>query len=236
MLLEKCNNYETVMKGLGEKACIKEQHLEGAVSETKLEEWSKTWEKKQENEKVIFAEVVKRQIQEKTKDTVIQVIKEKEELVRDTVDKKKCMVIFGLPEKKNPVKFVREREEKEVVQKLIKAIQDEGQELEKEVEEVYRLGKYSEGSKRPLKIKMRSQVGAEEIIARSGKLAGSLECSHIWIKRDMNQEEREKERKLRNEAREKNEKRTETEKKKFFWRVLDMRLRKWYIREEEEVS
>ena len=167
---------------------------------------------------------------------MIQVIKEKEELVRDTVDKKKCMVIFGLPEKKNPVKFVREREEKEVAQKLIKAIQDEGQELEKEVEEVYRLGKYSEGSKRPLKIKMRSQVGVEEIIARAGKLAGSLECSHIWIKRDMNQEEREKERRLRNEAREKNEKRTETEKKKFFWRVLDMRLRKWYIREGEEVS
>ena len=99
VLLEKCKSYEAVMKGLGE-VNIKEQKLE-AVGESKLEEWKKTWEKKQENEKVIFAEVVKKQIQEKTKDTVIQVIKEKEELVRDTVDKKKCMVIFGLPEKKN---------------------------------------------------------------------------------------------------------------------------------------
>ena len=236
VLLEKCNSYDTVMKGLSEENGNKEQQLEGAVGESKLEEWRKTWEKKQENDKVIFAEVVQKQIQEKTKDTVIQVIKEKEELVRDTVDKKKCMVIFGLPEKKNPIKFVREREEKEVVQKLIKTIQEEGQELEKEVEEVYRLGKYSEGSKRPLKIKMRSQVGVEELIARTGKLAGTPEYSHIWIKRDMNQEERDKEKKLRNEAREKNEKRTETEKKKFYWRVLDMRLRKWYIREEEEVS
>ena len=41
----------------------------------------------------------------------------------------------------------------------------------------------------------------------------------------MSQEEREKDRKLRNEAKEKNEQRTETE-KKFFWRVLDMKLRK----------
>lgn len=54
------------------------------------------WKKEQEDDKVKFAEVVKRQIQEKTKDTVIQVIKEKEELVRNTVDKKKCLVIFGL--------------------------------------------------------------------------------------------------------------------------------------------
>ena len=107
-------------------------------------------------------------------------------------------VIFGLPEKRNPVKFVREREEKEVVNRIITMIQDDDQELEKEVEEVYRLGRYSEGSKRPVKIKMRSQVGVEEIIARSGKLARSSEFNKIWIKRDMNQEDREKERKLRN--------------------------------------
>ena len=44
-------------------------------------------------------------------------------------------------------------------------------------------------------------------------------------------EEREKERDLRDEAKEKNERRTETGKKKFYWRVLDMKLRKWYIRE-----
>ena len=51
----------------------------------------------------------------------------------------------------------------------------------------------------------------------------------------MNLEEREKERELRNEAREKNEMRTETEKEKFFWRVLDMKLRKWFIKGRREV-
>ena len=45
----------------------------------------------------------------------------------------------------------------------------------------------------------------------------------------MNVDEREAERELRNEAKLKNERRTETKKKEFFWRVLDMKLRKWYI-------
>ena len=68
-----------------------------ACSETKLKEWKK--ERKGEN--ISFAKVTKKQIQDKTKDTVIRIIKEKENLV-DTVDRKKCMVIYGLQEKKNP--------------------------------------------------------------------------------------------------------------------------------------
>ena len=53
--------------------------------------------------------MLKKQIQDKTKDTVIQIMKEKEDLVRDTVDRKKCMVIYGLHEKKNPNKYRRKR-------------------------------------------------------------------------------------------------------------------------------
>ena len=90
-------------------------------------------------EKVSFAEVIRGQVQENTKSTVIQVIKEKDELVRDTVDKKRCMVIFGLQEK-YLVKFVREREEKELANKIIDIVQDSEQGLEKEVEEVHRIG------------------------------------------------------------------------------------------------
>ncbi|MPC65710.1 hypothetical protein E2C01_059846 [Portunus trituberculatus] len=47
--------------------------------------------------------------------------------------------------------------------------------------------------------------------------------------------EREKEKVLRSEAKEKNEKRTEIDKKNFYWRVLDMRLKYWYLRKKEEV-
>ena len=167
-------------------------------------------------------------------DAVTKVIKEKENLVRDTVDKKKCLVIYGLNEKKNMIRFAREKEEKELVKEIIRVVQDEGQNLEAEIEEIHRIGKYIEGGKRPIKVKMTSQMKMEEILARTGKLAEHQEYKDIWIKREMNLEERDKEKQLRSEARQKNEQLSETEKRKFYWRVLDMRLRKWYLREREE--
>ncbi|MPC19670.1 hypothetical protein E2C01_012596 [Portunus trituberculatus] len=73
-------------------------------------------------------------------------------------------------------------------------------------------------------------------MARKGKLAEDTEHKDIWMKRDMNIEEREMEKLLRSEAKEKkNEKRTKIEKKNFYWRVLDMRLKKWYLWKKEEV-
>ncbi|MPC80814.1 hypothetical protein E2C01_075407 [Portunus trituberculatus] len=91
------------------------------------------------------------------------------------------------------------------------------------------MGGYSEGGKRPMKVKMRSQLDVEEIMARKGKLANDVDHKEIWINRNMNLEERENEKMLRSEAKEK------TEKKNFYWRVLDMRLKKWYLRKKEEV-
>ena len=96
------------------------------------------------------------------------------------------------------------------------------------------IGKYSEGNARPLKVRMRSQLAVEEITARASRLAQTVECKDVWIKRDMNLEERQKEKELRQEANEKNLQRSEAKKKKFYWRVLDMRLRRWFIQEKEE--
>ena len=56
----------------------------------------------------------------------------------------------------------------------------------------HRIVKYCEGSERPLKKRMRSQL-AVEITETAGRLAQSLEYKNIWIKRDKNLEEREKE-------------------------------------------
>ncbi|MPC52835.1 hypothetical protein E2C01_046714 [Portunus trituberculatus] len=73
-------------------------------------------------------------------------------------------------------------------------------------------------------------------MARKGKLDDDTEHKDMWIKRDMNLEEREKERVLRSEGKKKkSEKRTEIEKKNFYWRFLDMRLEKWYLQKKEEV-
>ncbi|MPC49847.1 hypothetical protein E2C01_043662 [Portunus trituberculatus] len=123
---------------------------------------------------------------------------------------------------------------KELAKTVIKRVQDSTQEFDQEVEEMIRLGRYSERGRRPMKVKMRSQVAVEEIMARKGKLANDVEHKDIWIKRDMKLEERKKEKVLRSEAKEKNKKRTEVQ-KKFYWRVLDMRLKKWYLRKKEEV-
>ena len=57
-------------------------------SETKLMV-IKNISKKEKEENISFAEVIKKLIQGKTKNTLIQIIKEKEDLVRDAVDRKK---------------------------------------------------------------------------------------------------------------------------------------------------
>ena len=235
-LKNSCKKYEEALKDLNDLVKNSPRELKREIEENKMVELRNEWKKEQEEEKIKFTEVVRRQIQEKTKDTVIQVIKEKEELVRDTVDKRKCLVIFGLREKKIPNKYAREKEERELARQVIQFVQDSAQGLDQEIEEIHRIGKYNEGGTRPLKVRMRSQVAVDEIMARTGKLAENDEYKDIWIKRDMNLEEREKERALRKEAKEKNEKRTEIEKKKFYWRILDMKLRKWYLREEKETT
>ena len=68
------------------------------------------------------------------------------------------------------MKFIREKEKREMVREIVTTVQDDGQDQEWEVE-VFRLGKYKEGGKRPLKVRMRSKVATEEILARTGKLS-----------------------------------------------------------------
>ena len=49
---------------------------------------------------------------------------------------------------------------------------------------------------------MRSQFAVEKIIARASRLAPNVECKDVWIKRDMNLEGKQKEKELRQEAKE----------------------------------
>ncbi|MPC60009.1 hypothetical protein E2C01_054044 [Portunus trituberculatus] len=177
--------------------------IKGGLVENKLKELRNEWKLEQEEEKVKFSEVIKRQIQENTKVAVIEVIKEKGSIVRDAVDKKKSFVIYGMREKKNPNRLTREREEREMAKTVIKRVQESTQEFDQEVEEVVRLGRYTERGKRPMKVKMRSQVAVEEIMTRKGKLANDVNHKEMWIKKDMNLEEREKEKVLRSEDKEK---------------------------------
>ncbi|MPC95095.1 hypothetical protein E2C01_090291 [Portunus trituberculatus] len=123
---------------------------EGGLADNKLKELRNEWKQEQEEENVKFSEVVRRQIQENMKVAVIEVIKEKENMVQDAVDKKKSFEIYGMRDKKNPNKFTRECEEREMAKTVIKRVQDSTQEFDQEVEEVIRLARYSEGGKRPM--------------------------------------------------------------------------------------
>ena len=72
--------------------------------------------------------------------TVVKVIKE-EYLLRDTVEKKKFIIALGLKEVL-PIRHKREEHEKKLAVSVMMAVQDEGERLSDEIEEVIRLGKY----------------------------------------------------------------------------------------------
>ena len=146
------------------------------------------------------------------------------------MDKKKCVVVYGMKEENLPHRFERERSERLNVGKVVNEVKSEGSNLENEIEEFRRLGKYVPGKMRPLKIKFKSQIDAEEALAGASRLAKREEYKSVWIKKDLNEEERAKESEIWQEAKTKNGTRTESEKKVFYWKVMDMKLRKWYIR------
>ena len=206
--------------------------------EVKVEELNvkqETWKKEQEEEKIDFKKIVAEQDTvrkcELSKE-VVRVIKEKQEIVRDTVEKKKTVVVFGMGEEHTPAFNEREKKERKCVEDLFDVLQ-ENKDLTQEIEECRRLGRYKEGSHRPIKIRLRSQVAAEEILVKARQLARTEKYKKVWIKREMNREEREAEQGLRQEAKEKNDARSEMEKKRFYWKVIDMKLRKWYLKREE---
>ena len=195
----------------------------------------KIWKEESEREKVSFRQVLKEQQKESDANIekkVVGVIKNKPRLVRDTVEKKKCIIMYGMKEIKKSTKFLRERDEVKKAKEVIASLnnEEEDERYEEEIEEVYRLGRFKQGENRPLKVRFRSQAEAEELLYRAGRLSKTEEYKDIWLKRDLTEEERNRKRELSQCAKERNEERSEEEKKEFFWRVLDLRLVKWIIR------
>ena len=160
---------------------------------------------------------------------MVSVIKEKEKLVRDTVDKVKCVVIFGIKEEKNVNRLEREQKEKEKVNEVLKEVIDENQPMGM-VEEVYRIGKFEEGKYRPIKIKFTTQARAEEVISNAPKLAGKEKFKKVWINRDMDRDERDVLKTLVEQAKQKNLERTEEEQEQFYYQVRDLKIRKKFFK------
>ncbi|MPC57744.1 hypothetical protein E2C01_051731 [Portunus trituberculatus] len=124
---------------------------------------------------------------------IVKVTKKKENLVGDTVEKKKCFVIFGLKKKVMPIRHEKEEYEKKQDEKVVMGVKDdeeEGKRLSEEIEEVHRLGKYEERKICPLKITIRSQAGAKEILAGSWTLGRKEVYKNVWLRCNLNEEER----------------------------------------------
>ena len=68
------------------------------------------------------------------------------------------------------------------------------------------------------------------MIRGSWKLAKKEEYKRVWINRDLDEVERRKQKELIGDAKEKNDIRTEEEKKKYYWKVVDLKVVKRYYR------
>ena len=119
---------------------------------------------------------------------------------------------------------------------ILAAVNEEGKEWECDIEEVKRVGKYTKGKSRPIKVQFKSKKTVEEIMTVTWRLSKIEEQKHIIIRRDLTQEEREVIKKLQDEAKLKNDGRTEEETQQFFYRIWEMKVRKWYIKKVPEVQ
>ena len=113
-----------------------------------------SWKQESEKQKVDMKEIIRQQQQEHLENMekqVVRVIKQKDKVVRDTVQKKMSVVVFGVKEKNLPMKTTREKEEMKMAKDIItKVAEDDG--IVQQIEEVYRLGKYDSNKTRPMKI------------------------------------------------------------------------------------
>lgn len=192
------------------------------------------WKAEDQKDKQGFRELMNQQIKEQQQGIekrVVNVIKNKESLVRDIADKKKCVILFGIREEKITVKADRVEYDNNKIMSVLDKLNDDGW-LRNELVEHTRLGKYEDGKDRPIKLKFNTQAAAEFMLYSSWKLHSYEELKKVFIRRNMSEEEREKLREMITEAKDRNEERSEEEKEQFFWRVRHEKLVKWFIRDE----
>lgn len=77
-------------------------------------------------------------------------------------------------------------------------------------------------------------MGAEYVLKQARKLAKIEGMKEIWIKRDINEEEINKLKELREETKAKNAERMQEQVERFMWKVIDLRIRKQWFKDAME--
>ena len=164
---------------------------------------------------------------------VRDMLKSNSKLVRETVEQCRSIIIFGDREDPQKDRRVREKERADRMVKILKAMDDENKAWENEIEDIQKIGSYVKDGNvkpvRPTKIRFTSEKIVKEILARTWRLHGQMGYENIYVKKDLNEEERDRLVHLKREVEEENNKRTEQEKEEFFWRIKDMKRVKWWI-------
>lgn len=67
---------------------------------------------------------------------VVKVIKEKEKACKRYSGKNKCVVAFGIMQRKMLLKYDKEKKERQVVEDIVKEMQDNANKCEEEIDEI----------------------------------------------------------------------------------------------------
>ncbi len=164
---------------------------------------------------------------------VKNVIRKNEKLLRDTVDKNKSVIIFGHTEKDIKSRVERDSDELNCIRNTMKHLLEEGG-PEIEIMEYRRIGRYEKGKNRPIKITLMNSQMAETILKNGPKLNEVEAFKSIKVRRDLSKEDRELLKSKFEEANKRNDERTEEEKECFFFRVVGLQIRKWYIKKDHQ--
>lgn len=101
----------------------------------------------------------------------MKAIKAKESLLRNMMEKKKCVVVYGLREDVQAIRYKREKHEEKVEEKIIREMEKKDKSVVEETEDVAQSRKYVEGMKKPLKIRSKLQTAAKEALKNTWKLS-----------------------------------------------------------------
>lgn len=172
-----------------------------------------------------------KQNDEKIRKEVKEVIRKNPKLIRETVDMNKSIIILGKKEEEINNRIVRDRTEIINIMNIINKVSKDI--TEKDIEEFYRVGKYESGKHRPIKVTFQSANMMEEVMRNARKLKDEEEMKNVWIRRCLNKEDRETLKGKIEEAKQKNEARSEEEESRFFFRVVGLQVRKWYKNKRE---
>ena len=171
-----------------------------------------------------------KQNDEKIRKEVKEVIRKNPKLIRETVDMNKSIIILGKKEEEINNRIVRDRTEIINIMNIINKVSKDI--TEKDIEEFYRVRKYESGKHRPIKLTFQN-ANMMEVMRNARKLKDEEEMKNVWIRRCLNKEDRETLKEKIEEAKQKNEARSEEEESRFFLRVVGLQVRKWYKNKRE---